>query len=228
MTLAWLVVFVGPVDTALWEVLEHVQRNAGFRVLLEKSDKVGFVASREYLADHFLNDTHHLIDNKIARQPYSHWIHLDDDMLLGSGMGVQRNPLYRGLSDYEQHGGHMGLLVLYLNNHVSGLFSHYSKHVALPRYGPLAGLDYAGAPAFIVNRATLDHIGKREGESNPYTLCKAKDVKHCPEGETANFFWWDLLRTHGLPLLSNVCDAYPVQHLANTHSLIHGYQKGWG
>jgi hypothetical protein len=206
-----LVSFVGyPFDKGIQNILasttfqfplitEHVNVSHG---------QGGFVRSREHLVDYFL-----------LNSKFSHWLHFDDDMIVGHD-----NSLSRAVNEYTTNteidkgfgvnvGG--GLLVLFLN-------SWSRTTIPLIKYGPLYTIKYAGAPAFILNRQTLETIG-----GNPYRSCRLHRKKGCPDGEAANDWFWKKLKKHKMSLLSNTQYPYSVQHLANSQSLIFGKQKSW-
>ena len=172
----------------------------------------GFVASRERLVDAFLT-----LDGK----SYSHWLHLDDDMLIGSGMGKAKNAFGRALFEYSTYRPGGGILALFLNS-----WATPAKKQEFTSHGPLVECEYFGAPAFIIDRTSLEQAGGGEN-LNPYTHCRRVDPKGCEDGEAANREFWKLLKSNGMALLSNMYDPYPVQHLANTRSLIFGKKPGW-
>lgn len=207
-----LVSFVGqPYDVAIKRTLQ--QTAFDFNLILEHVTVTqgggGFVRSREHLVDYFLNST----------SKYTHWIHLDDDMLVGHDRSLSRS-VHEYMGNMEKcdgsgTGGTGGVLVLFLNTW-SRLATPINNH------GPLFDIKYAGAPAFILNRQTLQRIG-----GNPYASCRVQRKKGCPDGEAANEWFWNKLKQHKMSLLSNTQYPFSVQHLANSHSLIFGKQIGW-
>jgi len=179
-----------PFDFPLF--IEHVNLTQG---------QGGFVRSREHLVDYFLHN----------ESEYTHWIHLDDDMLVGYD-----HSLTRALEDYVNNVVDVGgLLVLFLN-------SWSRPSIPLVNYGPLQKIKYVGAPAFVISRTTINRIG-----GNPYTTCRTKRKNGCPDGEAANAWFWNKLKKYNMSLLSNTNQAYSLQHLANSHSLIFGRQPSW-
>ena len=226
-----LVSFVGsPYDVAIKKILTTTSFT--FHLITEHVNVTqgqgGFVRSREHLVDYFLDST----PGPGALQ-YSHWMHLDDDMIVGHDKSLSRSMdeymtyLEPNKADTKAHanahananandgGGIGGLLVLFLN-------SWSQPSVPTVNYGPLYTIRYAGAPAFVLSRQTLIRIG-----GNPYTSCRLERKKGCPDGEAANAWFWNKLKTNQMSLISNTQYPYAVQHLANSQSLIFGKQTTW-
>ena len=136
---------------------------------------------------------------------------LHSDMLIGHD-----HSLTRSIQEYNGNVKHIGgLLVLFLNS-----WSKPSKPKV--NHGTLTQIRYAGAPAFLISKKTLIKIG-----GNPYTSCRLYRPKKCPDGEAANEWFWNKLKSNKMSLLSNINQSYSVQHLANSQSLIFGKQLGW-
>ena len=212
-----LVSFIGtPSDPAIEKII--LSTKFEFKLIVEHvnvtSGQGGFVKSREHLADYFLE------------HKYTHWMHLDDDMIIGNDGSLSRS-MREYLEQDHMHlhhdgggsGGHIGggLLVLFLN-----AWSKPSKPLMYRGKSGIQAIQYVGAPAFIIDRISIDQIG-----GNPYSSCRKKRKKGCPDGEAANKWFWDKLKAKRMYLLSNTKRPYSVQHLANSQSLIFGKKPHW-
>ena len=230
-----LVSFIGtPSDPAIEKII--LSTKFEFKLIVEHvnvtSGQGGFVKSREHLADYFLEATSS--DGELEHK-YTHWMHLDDDMIIGNDGSLSRS-MREYLEQDHMHlhhdtgsgggsgsgghsGGHSGggLLVLFLN-----AWSKPSKPLMYRGKSGIQAIQYVGAPAFIIDRISIDQIG-----GNPYSSCRKKRKKGCPDGEAANKWFWDKLKAKRMYLLSNTKRPYSVQHLANSQSLIFGKKPHW-
>jgi len=151
------------------------------------SQKLGFCRGREFLIQRFLSE-----------DSFTHWFHLDDDILIGQGV------IQQAVEDLEVPLAGQGLLHVYANP-----WCTYS-----PTVGPFATVTKIGGACFLVKKDLLVKLGQ-----NPYT--------NQTNGEEANARWWASLRRSGYSMFIRWTKPYQCQHTGNVDSTIFGYTPSW-
>lgn len=149
-------------------------------------ERVGFCGGRELLVNHFFN-----------RSQFTHWFHLDDDILIGPAT------VKTALQDLEGPLERKGILHVYANP-----WCDYKASK-----GNFAYVTKIGGACYIVSKTVLQEIG------NPYT--------GQTDGEKANARFWQSLRRKGHPMHVRWTNPYQCQHTGNVESTIFGHTPKW-
>lgn len=172
------------------ESKQHLLRNLLLRRLISRYDRmenrVGFCAGRATLVERFLSEPR-----------FSHWFHLDDDILLG------KQTIQKATNDLEGPLDGKGLLHVFANP-----WCRWKRNV-----GDFAYASTIGGACYVTNRETMQHIG------NPYS--------GQTDGETANAGFWKRLQSAGLPMHIRWTNPYQCQHTGNVESTIFGHTPKW-
>lgn len=149
-------------------------------------EQIGFCAGRKLLVDRFM-----------AQNSFSHWMHLDDDIL------IDQTTLRRALSDLQRVMGNAGVLQIYVNP-----WSSWKQW-----QGQFATVTKIGGACYLVPKIVFQKIG------NPY--------EDQTDGEQANARWWATLRREEIGHFIRWTNCYPCQHTGNVDSTIFGHTPKW-
>lgn len=150
------------------------------------SERIGFCGGRELLVRRFF------------QQPqFTHWFHLDDDILLGP------ETVHRAVRDLNGPLAGKGILHVYANP-----WCDWKK-----AEGGFAKVRKIGGACYVITKHVLEKIG------NPYTGQS--------DGEAANAAFWRHLARVGEPMHIRWKNPYLCQHTGNVESTIFGYTPTW-
>lgn len=177
-------------DDEMAETKRHLFTDLSLRRLVSRyeplPERIGFCAGRELLVERFLNEPR-----------FSHWFHLDDDILIGT------RTILTAVQDLEGPLERKGLLHVYANP-----WAKWKPHV-----GHFAYVEKVGGACYVVSREVMEVIG------NPYT--------GQTDGEKANARFWKLLHGAGHPMHIRWTNPYQCQHTGNVESTIFGHTPKW-
>jgi len=178
-------------DDAFQEAKKFMFEDLKYRGFIQRyervPEKIGFCAGRELLVNRFL-----------AEKRFSHWFHLDDDILIGP------NTIQKAFRDVD---GPLlerqGILHVFANP-----WCTYQ-----PFKGEFATVTKIGGACYIIPKPVLLKVG------NPY--------EGQTDGEKANARFWAALNRQGSPMFCRWTNPYLCQHTGNVESTIFGHTPTW-
>jgi len=177
-------------DDGLREAKQHLFQDLQLRGLIHRYEalpkRIGFCAGRELLVDRLLRENR-----------FTHWFHLDDDILIGN------QTIQEAVADFEGPLNRQGIVHVYANPWAKWEKDH--EHFAT--------VSKIGGACFVVSRELMQNIG------NPY--------KNQTNGEKANSVFWGMLKEAGYKMFIRWTNPYHCQHTGNVESTIFGFTPSW-
>lgn len=190
----WAGCFVHVLDDAsddnYAEAKEFLFLNMVSRGLIQRYERlpeqIGFCGGRELLVERFMN-----------QNDFTHWFHLDDDILIAP------HTLTDAMQDMRRVFRDEGVLQVYVNP-----WCNWKKWE-----GQYATVSKIGGACFLVPKVVIRKIG------NPY--------EGQTDGEEANARWWRTLRKENIGNFIRWTNCYPCQHTGNVESTLFGHTPQW-